>query len=47
MIEGGICAEIRLLGEDKMCECLTDILDDAGKAPEKWADILLNGIIRM
>lgn len=40
VIEGGICAEIRLRGEDEMYECLADILDDAGKAPEERAKLL-------
>lgn len=40
VIEGGICAEFRLRGEDEMYECLTDILDDAGKAPEERAKLL-------
>lgn len=40
VIEGGICAEIRLLGEDEMYECLADILDDVGKAPEERARLL-------
>ena len=33
VIESGICEEIRLRGEDKMYECLVDILDDVGKVP--------------
>ncbi len=40
VIEHGICAEIRLRGEDEMYECLADILDDAGKAPEERAKML-------
>lgn len=40
VIEGGICAEIRLCGEDEMYECLADILDDVGKAPEERARML-------
>ncbi len=40
VIEGGICAEIRLRGEDEMYECLADILDDVGKAPEERARML-------
>ena len=40
VIEHGICAEIRLRGDDGMYECLADILDDAGKAPEKRAKLL-------
>ncbi len=40
VIEHGVCAEIRLRGEDKMYECLADILDDAGKAPEERAKML-------
>ena len=40
VIEGGICAELRLRGEDEMYECLADILDDAGKAPEERAKLL-------
>lgn len=40
VIEGGICAEIRLRGEDEMSECLADILDDVGKAPEERAKLL-------
>lgn len=41
VIENGTCAEIRLQGEDEMYECLTDILDDAGKAPEERARLLI------
>lgn len=40
VIEHGVCAEIRLRGEDEMYECLADILDDAGKAPEERAKML-------
>lgn len=40
VIEGGICAEIRLRGEDEMYECLANILDDVGKAPEERARML-------
>ena len=40
VIEHGICAEIRLCGDDGMYECLADILDDAGKAPEERAKLL-------
>ena len=40
VIEGGICAEIRLRGEDEMYECLADILDDVGKVPEERARML-------
>lgn len=40
VIEHGICAEIRLRGEDEMYECLADILDDAGKTPEERAKLL-------
>lgn len=47
VIEHGICVEIRLRGEDEMYECLADILDNAEKAPEERADILMNGMVRM
>lgn len=40
VIEGSICAEIRLCGEDEMYECLADILDDVKKAPEERAKLL-------
>ena len=40
VIEHGICAEIRLRGEDDMYECLADILDDAGRTPEERAKLL-------
>lgn len=40
VIEGGICAELKLRGEDEMYEYLADILDDAGKAPEERAKLL-------
>lgn len=40
VIEGSICAGIRLRGEDEMYEYLADILDDAGKAPEERAKLL-------
>lgn len=40
VIEDGVCAEIRLRGADEMYEFLTDILDDAGKAPEERARML-------
>jgi hypothetical protein len=40
VIEHGVCAEIRLRGEDEMYECLADILDDAEKAPEERAKLL-------
>ena len=40
VIEHGICAEIRFRGDDGMYECLADILDDAGKAPEERAKLL-------
>lgn len=40
VIEHGVCAEIRLCGEDEMYECLSNILDDAGKAPEERAKLL-------
>lgn len=40
VIEHGICAEIRLRGDDGMYECLADILDDARKAPEERAKLL-------
>ena len=40
VIEHGICAKIRLRGEDEMYECLADILDDAEKAPEERAKLL-------
>lgn len=41
VIEGSICTEIRLRGEDEMYECLTDILDDSEKAPEERAKLLI------
>lgn len=41
VIEDGTCAEIRLRGEDEMYECLTDILDEVGKAPEERAKLLV------
>ncbi len=37
VIEHGVCAEIRLRGEDEMYKSLADILDDAEKAPEERA----------
>lgn len=40
VIEHGICAEIRLRGEDEMYEYLADVLDDAEKAPEERAKLL-------
>ena len=40
VIEHGICAELRLRGEDEMYERLVDILDDAEKAPEERAKML-------
>lgn len=40
VIEHGVCAELRFRGEDEMYECLADILDDAGKAPEERARML-------
>ncbi len=40
VIENGACAEIRLRGEDDAYECLTDILDNAGIAPEERAKML-------
>lgn len=44
VIEHGICAEIRLRGDDGMYECLADILDDAGKAPEERAKLLVGQV---
>lgn len=41
MIEGGVCAEIRLRGEDEMYECLTDILDNLELEPEERAKKLV------
>ena len=40
VIEGSICAEILLCGEDEMYERLTDILDNSAKAPEERAKLL-------
>ena len=40
VIEHGVCAEIRLRGEDEMYERLAGILDDAEKAPEERAKLL-------
>ena len=40
VIGHGICAEIRLRGEDEMYESLADILDDVGKAPEERTKLL-------
>lgn len=40
VIENGTCAEIRLRGEDETYECLTDILDNSGIAPEERARML-------
>ena len=40
VIEDGACAEIRLRGEDENYECLTDILDNSGIAPEERAKML-------
>lgn len=40
VIENGVCAEIRLYGEDESYECLTDILDDVRRMPEERAKIL-------
>ena len=40
VIEHGVCAEIRLRGEDEMYECRADILDNTEKAPEEWAKLL-------
>lgn len=40
VIEDGACAEIRLRGEDETYECLTDILDNSGIAPEERAKML-------
>ena len=37
VIENGVCAEIRLRGEDENYECLTDILDNSGIEPEERA----------
>lgn len=37
VIENGACAEIRLRVEDETYECLTDILDNSGIAPEERA----------
>lgn len=37
VIEDGVCAEIRLRGEDEMYECLTDIMDNPELAPEERA----------
>ena len=41
VIEHGICAEIRLCGDDGMYEYLADILDDSGIAPEERAKLLV------
>ena len=40
VIEHGVCAEIRLRGEDEMHECLEHIMDDDEKAPEERAKLL-------
>ncbi len=40
VIEHGVCAKIRLRGEDEMYERLSDILDDTGTAPEERAKLL-------
>ncbi|MDE6852970.1 MAG: hypothetical protein K2J67_10910 [Lachnospiraceae bacterium] len=40
VIEHGVCAELRLRGENEMYERLADILDDAGRAPEERAKLL-------
>lgn len=37
VIEDGVCAEIRLCGEDKMYEVLTDIIDRSEVPPEERA----------
>ena len=47
VVEHGMCAKIRLRGEDEMYECLADILDHAEKAPEERADILITGTVRV
>lgn len=41
VIEGGVCAEIRLQGEDEMHECLEDILDNPEMSPEERAERLV------
>lgn len=40
VIEDGVCAEIRLRGEDELFECLTDILDNRKAVPEERAKVL-------
>lgn len=40
VIEDGVCAEIRLRGEDELFECLTDILDNWKAVPEERAKVL-------
>ena len=40
VIEDGICAEIRLQGEDEMYERLADILDNPEMSPEERAERL-------
>ncbi len=40
VIEDGICAEIRLQGEDEMHELLADILDNREMSPEERAERL-------
>ncbi len=40
VIEDGVCAEIRLRGEDELFECLTDILDNQKAVPEERARVL-------
>lgn len=40
VIEGGVCAEIRLWGEDEMHEYLEDILDNPKMSPEERAEKL-------
>lgn len=41
VIEGGVCAEMRLLGEDEMHKHLEDILDNSEMSPEERAERLV------
>lgn len=41
VIEDGVCAEIRLQGEDEMYERLADILDNSEMSPEERAERLV------
>lgn len=45
VIESGVCAELRLQGEDEMHEYLTDILDNPEMSPEERAERLVKSVV--